>query len=135
MRRGHDRDAKQGFTLIELLLVVAILGILAAIVVAKFSGRSVDAMIKATRTSIANVGTAIDMYEVDTGRLPSSLNNLTSPSGEPNWNGPYLKGGAPADSWGTPLIYSSQNAKSYELRSAGPDTQAGNEDDITGFIN
>ena len=135
MRRSYQRNSSQGFTLIELLLVVAILGILAAIVVAKFSGRSVDAMIKATRTSIANVGTAIDMYEVDTGKLPSSLNSLTTSSGEPNWNGPYLKGGMPADSWGTPLVYSSQNAKTYELRSAGPDTQPGNEDDITGFIN
>ena len=135
MRRHCDREMKQGFTLVELLLVVAILGILATVVVVNFTGKQVDAMIKATRGSIANVGTAVDMYEVDTGKLPSSLANLVSSSGEPNWNGPYLRGGIPADAWGTPFSYSSQNAKSYEIRSAGPDAQTGNEDDITSFTN
>lgn len=135
MRRHCDREMKQGFTLVELLLVVAILGILATVVVVNFTGKQVDAMIKATRGSIANIGVAVDLYEVDTGKLPSSLGNLISGSGEPNWNGPYLRGGLPADAWGTPFSYSSQNTKSYEIRSAGPDAQTGNEDDITSFTN
>ncbi len=135
MRRRYERRLNEGFTLVELLLVVAILGILATVVVVNFTGKQVDAMIKATRGSIANISTAIDMYEVDTGQLPSSLQNLVSSSGEPNWNGPYLRGGLPADAWGTPFGYSSQNAKSYEVRSAGPDKQLGNDDDITSFTN
>ena len=133
--RRYERAMKEGFTLVELLLVVAILGILATVVVVNFSGKQVDAMIKATRGSIANISTAVDMYEVDTGQLPSSLQNLVTSSGEPNWNGPYLRGGIPADAWGTAFQYSSQSAKSYEIRSAGPDKQIGNDDDITSFAN
>lgn len=135
MRKYNMRDARQGFTLVELLLVVAILGILATVVVVNFTGKQVDAMIKATRGSIANISTAIDMYEVDTGQLPASLSGLVQSSGEPNWNGPYLRGGLPSDAWGTPFQYSVKNAKSYEVRSAGPDRQPGNEDDITSFTN
>jgi len=135
MRRRYEKSLREGFTLVELLLVVAILGILATVVVVNFTGKQVDAMIKATRGSIANISTAIDMYEVDTGRLPSSLDNLVSSSGEPNWNGPYLRGGLPADAWGTPFGYSTENEKSYVVRSAGPDRQLGNDDDITSFTN
>lgn len=135
MRRYNRHSVSQGFTLVELLLVVAILGILATVVVVNFTGKQVDAMIKATRGSIANISTAIDMYEVDTGQLPNSLNGLSQSSGEPNWNGPYLRGGLPADAWGTPFQYTLKSAKSYEVRSAGPDRQPGNDDDITGFTN
>ena len=127
--RRHDRG---GFTLIEVLLVVTILGILAAVVVVNFAGKQKGAMIKATRGSIANVCTAVDMYEVDTGRYPASLQALIQSDGAPNWKGPYIRGGLPADAWGTPFGYT-VNENSYEIRSAGPDLQMGSDDDITSF--
>ena len=67
-RRGAARHA--GFTLIELLLVLVILGILAAIVVPKFSGRTEQARITAAESQIATFGTALDAFEVDVGRYP-----------------------------------------------------------------
>jgi len=69
---------------------------------------------------------------VATGRYPSSLQNLVTSDGSPNWNGPYLRGGIPTDAWGTPLTYTTGDG-SYKIMSAGPDTNAGNEDDITSF--
>ena len=129
----HETNARRaGFTLIEVLLVVAILGILATVVVVNFSGKGVDARIKATRASIAAVCTAIDMYEVDTGRFPPSLKDLLADDGSPNWNGPYLRGSVPTDAWSTPLSYSHQSG-SYKVISGGPDTQVGSADDITSF--
>ena len=127
------RCVRAGFTLIEVLLVVAILGILATVVVVNFGGKQKGAMIKATRASVASVCTAVDMYEVDTGRFPPSLKSLIESSGEPNWNGPYLRGGLPADAWGTQFAYKTKGETGYEIRSAGPDLQFNNDDDITSF--
>lgn len=123
---------KAGFTLIEVLLVVAILGILAAVVVGNFGQHGDNARIKATRASISAIGTQIEVYQLDTGRFPSSLENLLTSSGEPNWNGPYLRGGKDSivDAWGTPFSYK-QESGSYKIISAGKDLQMGSEDDIT----
>ncbi|HAS83086.1 MAG TPA: hypothetical protein DCS43_10545 [Verrucomicrobia bacterium] len=125
---------RSGFTLIEVLLVVAILGILAAVVVGNFGNHGDNARIKATRTSIAAIATQIDVYQLDTGRYPSSLQNLLTSSGEQNWNGPYVRGGEAAlqDSWGTPLSYRLEG-NSYKIVSAAKDTQMGTEDDITSW--
>ena len=74
-------NGRSGFTLIEVLLVVAILGILAGVVVANFGGKQKGAMIKAARTSISAISLAVDMFEIDTGRYPASLNSLVSSDG------------------------------------------------------
>ena len=136
-QESHEdpKHGRSGFTLVEMLLVVAIIGILATVVVVNFAGKAKGAMIKATRGSIMHVGLAIDMYENETGRLPPSLQSLISNDGSPNWNGPYIRGGLPADSWGTPFSYTPRGDNDYEVRSAGPDLQMGSGDDITSFIN
>lgn len=129
-----DQQHKAGFTLIEVLLVVAILGILASVVVVNMSGRQESSMIKATRASISAISLGIDMYEVDTGRFPGSLNGLMSSDGAPNWSGPYLRGdGVPADQWGVAFKYTKQGSTSYKVASAGPDMSFGGGDDITSF--
>jgi general secretion pathway protein G len=127
------RKLSSAFTLVEMLLVMTIIGFLAAVVVAKFAGRGKDAMIKATRASIAGISTALETYEIDCGQFPSSLQALVHSSGEPNWKGPYFKssgGDTPTDSWGTPFSYTPKE-NDFEIRSAGPDKTMGSSDDIT----
>src|SRR5205807_7034966 len=83
--------ASSAFTLVELLLVLMILGILAAIVIPKFSGRTEQAKEKAAVTQISNFKTAINTFEVDTGGFPKSLSELISqPRDLQGWKGPYL---------------------------------------------
>jgi general secretion pathway protein G len=128
-------DLRAGFTLIEVLLVVAILGILATVVVVNFAGKQKGSMIKAARASIANLCTAIDKYELDTGKFPQGFQSLLKTDGAPNWKGPYIKGGLPVDPWGVQFQYTPKGENGYEVRSAGPDTQMNTEDDITSFAN
>lgn len=123
--------AKGGFTLIEILLVVVIIGILAAIAVPKFSGRIGQSKEAAARASIDAIGLALDMYEVDNGEYPSSLNGLVQNSGASNWRGPYLKKGLPKDPWGNDFIYS-VTANGYTLTSSGLKDASGSGQDRTG---
>ncbi len=131
--RSGGIPKNSGFTLIEVLLVVAILGILAGVVVANLGGKQEAAMKKAARASIAGISTAIDVYEVDTGKYPGGLQNLVSSDGSPNWNGPYLRGGLPKDPWGQDFQYSREGESGYKVRCGGPDMAIGGTDDITSF--
>lgn len=129
--------ASRGFTLVELLLVLVILAVLAAVVVPKFTKRSEQARIAAATTDIANLGTALDAFEIDVGRYPSSDEGLKAlmeqPSNAKDWKGPYLKRIVGNDPWGHPYIYrapGTHNASGYDLYSFGPDGQEGGSDDI-----
>src|SRR5437016_1037983 len=101
--------APRAFTLIELLLVLVILGILAAIVVPKFSGRTEQARIAAATSQIATFGTALDAFEVDNGFYPKGKNGLAdlvqAPRDAQTWRGPYLKNDIPLDAWGLLFIF------------------------------
>jgi general secretion pathway protein G len=127
--------------LIELLLVLVILGVLAAIVVPKFSGRTEQARVTAATTQIATFGTALDAFEVDNGYYPKGKEGLedliTQPRDAENWKGPYLKGNeVPLDPWGSPYVYEcpgKMNPNGYDLMSIGPDKREGGDDDITNW--
>src|ERR1044072_8158044 len=97
---------RQAFTLIELLLVLVILGILAAIVVPKFSGRTEQARNTAAQSQISTFGTALDAFEVDNGFYPKGKGGLAdlvqAPRDAQSWKGPYLKSSIPNDPWGNP---------------------------------
>jgi len=127
----------RGFTLIEIMLVVIILGVLAAMVVPKLTGRSDEARRSVAKTDIeSNLALAIDLYEVDTGAYPTELGDLLLQPGDVSgWKGPYLKK-APKDPWGREYEYrcpGSHNVNSYDLSSKGKDGSEGNDDDITNW--
>lgn len=129
-----------GFTLIELLLVLMILGVLAAIVVPKFSGRTEQARRTAAVSQISTFGTALDSYEVDVGSYPQGKTGLNALLQQPRegtgWRGPYLQKEIPLDPWGNAYNYESpgkNNPSGYDLSSMGPDGRAGTDDDITNW--
>jgi general secretion pathway protein G len=130
-----SRKARRGFTLIELLLVLVILAVLAAVVVPKFTHRSEEAKIAAAKADIAAIDIALDAYEIDNSKFPTTEEGLAALSVAPpsatNWKGPYLKRAVDKDQWGNPYIYRNpgqHNPSGYDLSSYGPDGREGTDD-------
>lgn len=61
-----------GFTLIELMVVLAIIGVLAALIVPNVLGRADDARVMAARTDVGNLMQALKLYRLDNQRYPTS---------------------------------------------------------------
>lgn len=134
------RTRNEGFTLIELLLVVVIIGILAAIVVPKLTGRTEDAQIRATEATMTNIMTALRMYEMDNGKYPTQEQGVMSliekPTSAPEpkkWRKCLETSEEPKDAWGNVFVYKNpgdKNTDGYDLVSGGPDGTVGNDDDL-----
>ena len=67
---------QQGFTLIELMIVVAIIGILAAIAIPAYSDYTIRAQVSEGLTLAGGAKAAVSEYSMDRGRFPT--NNLTA---------------------------------------------------------
>lgn len=108
------------------MLVVIIIGVLAAMVMPRLVGRSEQARVAAAKADIAaNIALALDLYEMDTGHYPDSLEDLMKKEGK----GPYLKK-EPKDPWGRSYKYEkSSDGKDYKLCSQGPE-ETKTDDDI-----
>ena len=129
MKRTHRfRTAQHGMTLIEVLI-----GIVLGIVGGNFIGRGEKAKADAAKIEIGQIGQALDLYKLETGRYPSSSDGLqalvTAPGGASNWNGPYWKKSQiPKDPWGNDYRYTSPGQKgAYDILSLGADGKEGGE--------
>lgn len=135
MKTSHTpRKLRQrGFTLIELMVVLAIIGVLAALIVPNVLGRADDARVTAARTDVGNLMQALKLYKLDNMRYPSPEQGLQAlvakPVSEPvpvNWK-PYLDK-LPNDPWGRPYQYMSPGLKGeVDVLSLGADGKSGGE--------
>ena len=139
IRRIHSR--RSAFTLIELLLVMVILIILASIVVPKMCGYSEKARRSKAITEIASFKTALQAFEIDCGRFPTTDEGLHAlvqqPSGVQNWKQGGYMDDIPQDPWGHPYVYRSpgqHHPDGYDVMSMGADGHEGGDDDIGNWV-
>ena len=110
MRKDEKRRRKiryYGFSLIEMTVVMAIIGFLAAIGAGVAYNRLEKAKQETARSRIQLFEQAIISFQIDTGRLPKSLDELIKNPGDKKWTGPYLDRceEIPKDPWQGEYIY------------------------------
>ena len=101
--RGIGRAAarERGMTLIEILVVLVLIGIVMGIVGGNFIGRGEKAKADAAKIEIGQIGQALDLYKLETGRYPNSQEGLqaliSAPTGRGQLERPVLEEGHAAE--------------------------------------
>jgi len=120
----------RGMTLMEIMIVVGIIGFLAATLYPTVVNRMNAAKVKQTKISIGQIVQALNNYNIDCNKFPTSLDLLTKPDPEcSNWGpDPYMKK-LPKDEWNREFTYE-VNGTNFVIRSPGYKGKEINSDEI-----
>jgi len=124
---------QSGMTLVEIIVVVIIIGLIAGIVGQRAFKQKEKADEKTALAQVSIIKSAIEMYRLDTGSLPSmqqGLQALIKNPGAEGWDGPYLDGEEiPKDPWKKPYVYQvpGTGSKDFDIISYGKDGVPGGD--------
>ncbi len=114
-------------SLLEIIIVIVLVGLVLTVVGSRVLGGADRGRASLAQSQVQTLAGKIDNYHLDTGRLPSRLEDLaTQPAGVSGWLGPYAKPSEFNDPWGRPIEYRVPGTGgAFDLLSLGADGKPG----------
>ncbi len=110
-RAQTDPSNQRGFSLLEILIVLAIMGMISALVAPRLFQQIDRSQQTVAETQVRSIMVALDTFKLDVGRYPTTQEGLdillsppTDSAASRRWAGPYIES-VPLDPWGAAYRY------------------------------
>lgn len=127
--RSPSPASQSGMSLLEIIIVIVLIGAVLTLVGSRVLGGADRGKANLAKSQIQTLAGKVENYNLDTGVLPSRLEDLvTQPGGASGWLGPYAKEAELKDPWGHAIDYRAPGeGQPFDLVSLGKDGQPGGD--------